>query len=279
MSGVHTVAHAINEASPLKALFDSGMLRRAMGADESDAGGEGGADTRRLSRLSIHAVVQAFDNVYGGDLSATRSYAKASVRFSAVFEDMIGMANGQMQISWDHFNTTIPLEVLEQRNAQGKEKRRQALLQGQRASGQDGGKGGKAIAVKVGPHPLTLTSHHSPLTTHLSPFTLTLTLTPTLTASPSLCRSAEPSHSAHGTCGSPHGCRRLAMALLAMALLAMALLAMALLAMALLTMALLAMALLAMALLAMALLTMALLTMALLTMAHGCRRLRNSIAS
>ena len=140
-----------------------------MGADESDAGGEGGADTRRLSRLSIHAVVQAFDNVYGGDLSATRSYAKASVRFSAVFEDMIGMANGQMQISWDHFNTTIPLEVLEQRNAQGKEKRRQALLQGQRASGQDGGKGGKAIAVKVGPHPLTLTSHHSPLTTHLLP--------------------------------------------------------------------------------------------------------------
>ena len=67
MSDVHTVAHAINEASPLKPLLDSGMLRRAMGADESDAsdaGGESGEDTRRLSRLSIHAVVQAFDNIY-----------------------------------------------------------------------------------------------------------------------------------------------------------------------------------------------------------------------
>ena len=142
MSGVHTVAHAIDEASPLKALYDSGMLRRAMGADESNLDGEGGADTRRLSRLSIHAVVQAFDNVYGGDLSATRSYAKASVRFSAVFEDMISMTNGHMQISWEHFNTTVPLEVVEQRKAQGKEKRRQALQQGRQVSSREGGSSG-----------------------------------------------------------------------------------------------------------------------------------------
>ena len=112
MSGVHTVAHAITGDSPLVPLLESGTLRTSMGADE----GDGGSTQRKSAeRLSIHAVVQAFDNVYGGDLSATSTYARGSVRFNARFEDMISSVDGRMKIEWGHFNSTVPLEALAQR--------------------------------------------------------------------------------------------------------------------------------------------------------------------
>ena len=58
--------------------------------------------------LLIHAVVQAFDNVYGGDLSATHTYGKGSLREGA-FADMIRSEGGRTTIDWDAFNATRPL--------------------------------------------------------------------------------------------------------------------------------------------------------------------------
>ena len=89
MSGIHTVAHAIDEASPLRELYASGALQK-------------------LEGLLIHAVVQAFDNVYGGDLSATHTYGKGSLREGA-FADMIRSEGGRTTIDWDNFNATRPL--------------------------------------------------------------------------------------------------------------------------------------------------------------------------
>ena len=89
MSGIHTVAHAIDEGSPLRELYESGALRR-------------------LDGLLIHAVVQAFDNVYGGDLSATHTYGKGSL-LEGAFADMIRSEGGRTTIDWDNFNATRPL--------------------------------------------------------------------------------------------------------------------------------------------------------------------------
>jgi len=89
MSGIHTVAHAIDDGSPLCELYESGALRR-------------------LDGLLIHAVVQAFDNVYGGDLSATHTYGKGSL-LEGAFADMIRSEGGRTTIDWDNFNATRPL--------------------------------------------------------------------------------------------------------------------------------------------------------------------------
>jgi hypothetical protein len=89
MSGIHTVAHAIDEASPLRELYASGALQK-------------------LEGLLIHAVVQAFDNVYGGDLSATHTYGKGSL-LEGAFADMIRSEGGRTTIDWDNFNATRPL--------------------------------------------------------------------------------------------------------------------------------------------------------------------------
>ena len=89
MSGIHTVAHAIDEASPLRELYASGALQK-------------------LEGLLIHAVVQAFDNVYGGDLSATHTYGKGSL-LEGAFADMIRSEGGRTTIDWDAFNATRPL--------------------------------------------------------------------------------------------------------------------------------------------------------------------------
>ena len=91
MSGIHTVAHAIDDASPLRELYESGTLLK-------DAG----------EALLIHAVVQAFDNVYGGDLSATHTYGKGSL-LEGAFADMIRSEGGRTTIDWDNFNATRPL--------------------------------------------------------------------------------------------------------------------------------------------------------------------------
>ena len=58
--------------------------------------------------LLIHAVVQAFDNVYGGDLSATHTYGKGSL-LEGAFADMIRSEGGRTTIDWDAFNATRPL--------------------------------------------------------------------------------------------------------------------------------------------------------------------------
>jgi len=89
MSGIHTVAHAIDEVSPLRELYESGALQK-------------------LEGLLIHAVVQAFDNVYGGDLSATHTYGKGSL-LEGAFADMIRSEGGRTTIDWDAFNATRPL--------------------------------------------------------------------------------------------------------------------------------------------------------------------------
>ena len=89
MSGIHTVAHAIDDASPLRELYESGALQK-------------------LEGLLIHAVVQAFDNVYGGDLSATHTYGKGSL-LEGAFADMIRSEGGRTTIDWDNFNATRPL--------------------------------------------------------------------------------------------------------------------------------------------------------------------------
>ena len=91
MSGIHTVAHAIDDGSPLRELYASGTLLK-------DAG----------EALLIHAVVQAFDNVYGGDLSATHTYGKGSL-LEGAFADMIRSEGGRTTIDWDAFNATRPL--------------------------------------------------------------------------------------------------------------------------------------------------------------------------
>ena len=91
MSGIHTVAHAIDEASPLRELYASGTLLKGDGKP-----------------LLIHAVVQAFDNVYGGDLSATHTYGKGSL-LEGAFADMIRSEGGRTTIDWDNFNATRPL--------------------------------------------------------------------------------------------------------------------------------------------------------------------------
>ena len=63
---------------------------------------------RALEGLLIHAVVQAFDNVYGGDLSATHTYGKGSL-LEGAFADMIRSEGGRTTIDWDAFNATRPL--------------------------------------------------------------------------------------------------------------------------------------------------------------------------
>jgi len=94
MSGIHTVAHAIDDGSPLRELYASGALQGSLkGAGEA---------------LLIHAVVQAFDNVYGGDLSATHTYGKGSL-LEGAFADMIRSEGGRTTIDWDAFNATRPL--------------------------------------------------------------------------------------------------------------------------------------------------------------------------
>jgi len=91
MSGIHTVAHAIDDGSPLRELYESGTLLKVDG-----------------EALLIHAVVQAFDNVYGGDLSATHTYGKGSL-LEGAFADMIRSEGGRTTIDWDNFNATRPL--------------------------------------------------------------------------------------------------------------------------------------------------------------------------
>ena len=122
LSGVLTVAHAITADSPLAPLLESGLLQKAMDVDDGDgessaALAEGSSSCRgpKCERLSIHAVIQAFDNVYGGDLSATTTYTNGSIRFDAGFEDMLRTVNGKQTIDWDHFNTTLPSEQIEAR--------------------------------------------------------------------------------------------------------------------------------------------------------------------
>ena len=107
ISGVHTVAHRIDADSPLAPFLESGLLRQAMGAEVEEEASEV-LSTRR--RLSLHAVIQAFDNVYGGELCATSTYGRGSIRMDARFEDMIRMANGVQTIDWDAFNTTVPCD-------------------------------------------------------------------------------------------------------------------------------------------------------------------------
>ena len=75
--------------SPLRELYASGALQK-------------------LEGLLIHAVVQAFDNVYGGDLSATHTYGKGSL-LEGAFADMIRSEGGRTTIDWDAFNATRPL--------------------------------------------------------------------------------------------------------------------------------------------------------------------------
>ena len=85
---------AIDDGSPLRELYASGALQGSLkGAGEA---------------LLIHAVVQAFDNVYGGDLSATHTYGKGSL-LEGAFADMIRSEGGRTTIDWDNFNATRPL--------------------------------------------------------------------------------------------------------------------------------------------------------------------------
>ena len=90
--------------SPLRELYASGALQRSLkGAGEA---------------LLIHAVVQAFDNVYGGDLSATHTYGKGSL-LEGAFADMIRSEGGRTTIDWDNFNATRPLGFARTRRGPG----------------------------------------------------------------------------------------------------------------------------------------------------------------
>lgn len=103
VSGIHTVAHAISGGSPLRELYESGTLQRSLRAAADDA-----------PSLLIHAVIQAFDNVYGGDLSATHTYGKESL-LEGAFADMIRSDKGRVTIDWDAFNATVSLGELARR--------------------------------------------------------------------------------------------------------------------------------------------------------------------
>ena len=60
----------------------------------------------RGEALLIHAVVQAFDSVYGGDLSA--STPRQGSLLEGAFADMIRSDGGRTTIDWDAFNATRP---------------------------------------------------------------------------------------------------------------------------------------------------------------------------
>jgi glutathione S-transferase len=108
VSGIHTVAHAITAESPLAELLESGALRASMDAAAAVKPGKSRSKTKS-ERLSIHAVIQAFDNVYGSDLSATTTFSRGSVHFDASFADMLTTVNGKQSINWDAFNVSVPL--------------------------------------------------------------------------------------------------------------------------------------------------------------------------
>ena len=102
VSGVYSIAHTIDEESPLQPLLRNGALRKCLGApddsigdnneweDSAEEGQVMAADEKTKQfiqaaalgeQLMLHATVRALDNVYGGDVCVSTTFGKASVHF------------------------------------------------------------------------------------------------------------------------------------------------------------------------------------------------------
>ena len=139
ISGVHTVAHAIDENSPLYDLLRDGTLEEALGEDDPDEiaspsdtteirpsevhvaereGAERASPSlrrepssrkrRRRRTLLVHATMRAYDDVFKGDVVATATYGAGSLTFGGKFSDVISFgADGVAAISWERFDDVV----------------------------------------------------------------------------------------------------------------------------------------------------------------------------
>ena len=130
ISGVHTVAHAVDENSPLYPFLRDGTLENALGEDYPEKEGSEDRDVvsksrethgsprrdpssiikkrRRGRTLLLHATMRAYDDVFKGDVVATATYGAGSLTFGGKFADVISVGpNGGASISWERFDDVV----------------------------------------------------------------------------------------------------------------------------------------------------------------------------
>ena len=91
ISGVHTISHTIDEASPLYTLFYE---------DEQSA----------KPKLMLHVSFTAMDPVYGTELCSNTKYSSDAIFYDHRFADVIKVnERGQPQIFWSAFDEVVPI--------------------------------------------------------------------------------------------------------------------------------------------------------------------------
>ena len=113
MAGSITVAHRIDQASPLHpALNSSGEVSPGICDGNGTSGGDINPECAFLAKIAIVATIVAADTNYQADVQAIKRYTPANFKHGVRFADVMRIGEkGRPEIDFSAFNDVVPLRA------------------------------------------------------------------------------------------------------------------------------------------------------------------------